>query len=164
MTLFAPSPSSACTVDLEDPRSPDSATLLAGSEAFIAEVYPEDEDDACPSPMGDGIARDGSFAVARVDGAAAGCGALMPLADPGAREIVRMFVRPEFRGRRIADAVLAALEARARALGARTILLRCGPRQPVALCVYRRNGYVERGPFGRHTEHDLNIFLEKTIA
>lgn len=148
----------------EDPRAPDVADMLAELVAYLEDLYPEDEDDP-PAPWTvDSLAALGAFLVARVDGQPAACGALAPMSDPATLEIVRMYVRPAFRSAGLADQTLAALEAEARARGAQTLLLRCGPRQPAALKVYERNGYARRGAFAHHREHETNVFLEKGIS
>ncbi len=150
-------------IAVEDPREPDGAGLVAELVAFIEALYPEDEDDP-PTPWTmDDLARDGGFLVARVAGEAAGCGGLAATTIPAALEVVRMYVRPGFRGLRIADQVLAELEALARRTGAQVLMLRCGPRQPQALRVYERNGYSPRGAFAQHREHPTNLFYEKRL-
>lgn len=152
------------TLALEDPRDAAGAALISELVAFIDALYPEDADEP-PSPWTvDDIARTGAFVVARVEGEPAGCAGLVPTAEPGALEIVRMYVRPGHRGRRIADRLLAELESQARARGAVTLMLRCGPRQPDALRVYDRNGYARRPAFAHHREHPTNIFYEKRVG
>nr|QQZ49754.1 hypothetical protein JKL49_23540 [Phenylobacterium glaciei] len=37
------------------------------------------------------------------------------------------------------------------------------PRQPAALRVYERNGYVRRAAFAQHREHETNVFMEKGL-
>ena len=151
---------------LEDPRDAAGGALVAELIAFIEALYPEDEDDP-PTPWTlDDVAP--AFVVARVAGEAAGCGGLAPTVVDGVpadrvREVVRMYVRPGHRGRRIADRVLAELERLARARGVDVLMLRCGPRQPDALRVYERNGYVLRPAFAQHREHHTNVFYEKRL-
>jgi putative acetyltransferase len=148
------------SLSVEDPTVGDGAALLGELIPFITALYPEDEDEPpMPWTVHD-IAP--TFVVARVAGAAAGCGALSALSDR-ALEVVRIYVRPTFRGRGIADRVLARLEDLARDRGARVLMLRCGPRQPHALALYERNGYVRRAVFAYHREHPTNIFYEKIL-
>lgn len=147
----------------QDPRDPDAIELAAELSAFLTDLYPEDVDDP-PSPWGAGdIVRAGTFIVACVDGEPAGCGGLTPVGLDGALEVIRMYVRPGHRGQRIADRILSELEAFARQQGVSRIVLRCGPRQPEALRVYERNGYVPRAVFAHHREHPTNVFYEKAI-
>jgi GNAT superfamily N-acetyltransferase len=154
----------ALSVTLEDPREPDSAALVSELMDFLTDLYPEDVEDP-PSPWTvDDLALRGIFVVARQGSRAAGCGGLAPLAVGGALEIVRMYVRPRFRGRRIAERILVELERRARERGVASLMLRCGPRQPEALRMYERNGYVRRPAFAQHRTHPTNIFYEKQLS
>jgi GNAT superfamily N-acetyltransferase len=56
-----------------------------------------------------------------------------------------LFVRPQFRGRGLAAAGLAALRADAEARGVRALLVEAGPANDVALRVYRRAGFEATG-------------------
>lgn len=152
------------SLTLEDPRAAAGAALIGELVAFIDALYPEDAEEP-PSPWTvDDIAGVGAFVVARIDGDPAGCAGLVATAGPGALEIVRMYVRPGHRGRRIADRLLDELEAQARARDVAVLMLRCGPRQPDALRVYDRNGYARRPAFAHHREHPTNIFYEKRLG
>jgi putative acetyltransferase len=42
--------------------------------------------------------------------------------------------------------------------------LETGIRQPEALGLYRRLGYVERAPFGAYVEDPLSLFMEKRLS
>jgi putative acetyltransferase len=152
------------SLSIEDPRDAAGSALIAEMIAFIGRLYPEDADEAEPPWTLADIARQACFVVARVDGAVAGCGGLAPTASAGVLEIVRMYVRPAFRGRGIADRILADLERLARVRDAELLLLRCGPRQPEALRLYERNGYQRRGVFAHHRDHPTNLFYEKRLT
>ena len=152
------------SLSIEDPRDAAGAALIAEMVAFIGRLYPEDADEAEPPWTLEDIARQGCFIVARVGGAAAGCGGLAPVAADGALEIVRMYVRPGFRGRRVAGQILAELERLASARHVKMLMLRCGPRQPEALSLYERNGYTRRGVFAHHGDHPTNLFYEKRLT
>lgn len=112
---------------------------------------------------GDTTATDFVFLVARVDGTPVGCGALRRLA-PGIGEVKRMFVRPPWRGRGVARALLAALEASGRARGDRMLRLETGTRQPEAIGLYRAAGYVEIPPFGEYAGNPFSRCFEKALA
>lgn len=162
--MAPPLPTDAADIAVEDPRVGDAAALVEELIAFIEDLYPEDDDDP-PAPWSaEDLARDASFLLVRIGGEAAACGGLVRLAEPRALEVVRMYVRPQFRGRRLGDQVLSSLESLALARGAAILKLRCGPRQPDALKLYERNGYVRRGPFAQHREHPTNIFYEKRLG
>jgi putative acetyltransferase len=78
-------------------------------------------------------------------------------------EVKRMLVRPQFRGRGIAKNVLSKIESIARERGAQKLVLMCGPRQPEALRLYETCGYSQRSAYGKHVDHPLSIFFEKTL-
>jgi len=106
------------------------------------------------------------FFVAAVDGAAVGCGGVA-LFD-GFAEAKRMYVRPAARGRGVAQALLARIEGEARAAGHRVLCLETGDQQRDALRLYRRWGFVDRGPFGAYAAmapHAIatSVFLEKPV-
>jgi putative acetyltransferase len=156
-------PGDDVAVAVEDPRAGDAAALIADLIGFLTALYPEDDEEGPPPWTVEHLARDRSFLVARVEGEAVACGGLARLPSPGAFEIVRMYVRPQRRGQRLADRVLIELEALARGRGAQVLMLRCGPRQPQALRLYARNGYVRRAAFAHHREHPTNLFYEKRL-
>lgn len=84
----------------------------------------------------------GVYLVAR-SGAEVVAGGGLRLVTPHIAEIKRMYVRPEYRGHGVGRALLAALEAEALPLGAHIARLDTGPKQPYALGLYRRSGYVD---------------------
>ena len=86
----------------------------------------------------------GVFVLARLDGVPVGCGGFRRFAD-GVAEIKRMYVAPEARRRGVATALLADLEAHARALDYRSIRLETGTNQPEAMALYQRAGYRADG-------------------
>ena len=107
------------------------------------------------------------FFIARLDGAAAGCGAI-GLFD-GFVELKRMYVRPEIRGRGVVHAILARLEAEAKALGYARVLLETGDVLHAAHRVYERAGYRRCDAFGDYIgmlPHTIarSVFMEKSIA
>jgi GNAT superfamily N-acetyltransferase len=105
----------------------------------------------------------GVFLVGEVDGDPVGCGALRPL-GPGLLEVKRMFVRAGARGRGYARAILDALETHGRALGARTIRLETGDRQPEAIRLYEAAGYRRIPCYGEYDGSPHSHCFEKRIA
>jgi putative acetyltransferase len=93
-----------------------------------------------------------------------GCGAVKTLNDHGSYgEIKRVFVLPEHRGQRISFDIMRHLENHLIESGIRTARLETGAKQPEALGLYRKIGYIERGPFGAYREDPLSIFMEKAL-
>jgi putative acetyltransferase len=82
----------------------------------------------------------GTFLVVYREGTPVGCGALR-LLDAETAELKRMYVSPTVRGRGLGRRLVTALEAEARALGVRRLVLETGVRQAAALALYRATGF-----------------------
>ena len=107
------------------------------------------------------------FYIARIDGAAVGCGAVAFFDDFA--EVKRMFVRPAGRGSGVAQAMLAHLETVARAAGALWLRLETGVRQPAAVRLYEAAGFRPCKAFGPYTSMapaavKLSLFYEKPLG
>ena len=102
----------------------------------------------------------GSFLLARIEGRPVGCGGIRRHDDDVA-EIKRMYVAPEARRRGVARVLLGALEAQARRLGYRAIVLETGLRQPEAVALYEAHGYSRIPNYGRYAESPVVVCLEK---
>jgi GNAT superfamily N-acetyltransferase len=76
---------------------------------------------------------------------AAAAGGGVRMITPGLAEIKRMYVRPDYRGMGVGRALLAALEEAAAGLGAETVRLDTGAKQPLAVGMYERSGYRRIG-------------------
>jgi putative acetyltransferase len=144
-----------------DPDEPETARLLQRAEAHSHSLYPPEGVHTLPlNALTD---RNVYFVVARDPAAILGCGAVV-LHGEGFAEIKRLFVDAGARGRGVGAAILGALEEFAGAKGVRCLRLESGPRQPEAIALYRRAGYLERGPFGDYGESPFSIFMEKMIG
>ncbi|KRC52681.1 MULTISPECIES: GNAT family N-acetyltransferase [unclassified Nocardioides] len=85
------------------------------------------------------------------------------LGGSSAVEVKRMYVVPEHRGRGLARAVLAALEASVRAAGHDLVVLETGLKQPEAIGLYLAEGYVEIEGFGFYAGEPLSRCFGKRI-
>ncbi len=101
--------------------------------------------------------------LAYAEGEAVGCGAFKPY-GPGAAEIKRMFVRPEYRGRGIAGAVLAELEAWAAEDGFGECILETGLKQPEAIRLYEKSEYVRIPNYGQYAGVENSVCMRKSLA
>lgn len=158
--------STLVTFGEEDPRAADSVALFEELSEFVQAIYPEDGENGIESTSIEDLARRGVLLIARLEGAPAGTGALMPHAlveGAPAMEVKRMLVRPAYRGLGIAKLILRRLEAIAVERGANKLVSTCGPRQPEALRLYERSGYIRRCAYGKHIDHPLSIFFEKRL-
>lgn len=88
------------------------------------------------------------FFVARMDGRPVGCGGVA--FEDGFAELKRMYVRPEARGRNVAAAILARLEAEARSRGVTRLTLETGDAQRRAIRFYERSGFRRCAAFGKY--------------
>jgi putative acetyltransferase len=151
----------------ERPDQPDVLVLLGALDAYLGSLYaPEDNHILSVEQL---LADDVTFLVAWCAGAAVGCGAVRRMAGESATgglaygEIKRMYVSPAQRGQRIAEQLLAALEASLREQGIGSALLETGRDQAEALALYRRCGYEERTPFGGYPDNGLSVFMTKSL-
>jgi putative acetyltransferase len=147
------------SIAIEIPHAPDILALLAASDAYVATLYPGESNhmlapDALRAPAV-------TFLVARLDGKAVGCAALVRQGGYG--EIKRMFVDAAARGQGIARRLLTALESEARRSGLSCLRLETGIRQPEAIRLYRGAGFRDIPPFGAYGPDPLSVFMEKPV-
>jgi len=100
--------------------------------------------------------------VAYIDGQPVGSGAIRPLGD--SMEIKRMYTLEEHRGKGIASAVLSELETWASELGYKSCVLETGKRQPWAISLYKRMGFVEIPNYGQYVGVDNSVCFKKTLS
>jgi putative acetyltransferase len=147
-------------IGVESPDQPEVAALLESSDGYMAALYPAESNHLLD--IASLMRADVTFIVARIDGRAMGCGAVVDSGE-GWAEIKRMFVSPAARGRRLGRRLLEKLEAIAAERGASKLRLETGGKQPEALALYASSGFVEIGPFGKYGPDPLSIFMEKPI-
>jgi putative acetyltransferase len=107
------------------------------------------------------------FFVARADGQAAGCGGVA-LFD-GFAEIKRMYVRPNLRGRGIADAIMTRLIAEKAKAGLKLLKLETGVYSGAAIQFYRRSGFAVCGAYEPYTAMPpqaivTSVFMEMRLT
>ncbi|NRF68236.1 GNAT family N-acetyltransferase [Aquincola sp. S2] len=146
---------------LEAPGQPDVLALIEALDAYQKPLYPAESHhgidlNALSQP-------NVLFAVVRDDtGRAVGCGGIALERDYG--ELKRMFVDPQQRGKGLAKALLAFLEAEAMQRGCRLFTLETGYLQDDALGLYARAGYERCGPFGDYAEDPNSVFMRKAVG
>jgi GNAT superfamily N-acetyltransferase len=108
----------------------------------------------------------GCFAAARLAGTDGsqliGCGAFRPF-DGTTVEVKRMFVHPDHRGRGVARAILAALEAEARRRGFTRAILETGNKQFEAIALYHACGYDRIDVFGQYAGDPKSVCFGKDL-
>ncbi len=144
----------------------DDVRLLVGElEATLAAEYPPEQRHGLPlAALFQPHIR---FFTARLDGAPAGCGGVALFSEFA--EVKRMYVRPELRGRGVAQALLARIEADARAAGLAWLRLETGDRQLAAIRLYEREGFSRCAPFGDYAAMSpqqiaTSVLFEKRIG
>jgi GNAT superfamily N-acetyltransferase len=75
-----------------------------------------------------------------------------------------MYVVPTARSGGVARRVLEHLEIEARRLGVARLVLETGTRNPDALALYHRAGYVEIPLFGEYMGSPLSVCMAKDLA
>lgn len=79
-------------------------------------------------------------------------------------EIKRLYVPPIHRGKGLAKALIARLEAELGDRQIRWAKLETGIAQPAAIALYERLGYQRCPPFGHYTADPLSVFMEKDLG
>lgn len=158
---MAPDPITIARADL---AADDSRALIGALNAELSGMYPEagaTHFGLDPAEVAEGR---GAFLVVRRGGVPVGCGALRML-DAETGELKRMYVAPTERGTGLGRRLVAALEAEARALGVRRLVLETGIRQTAALALYRATGFE---PIPLYGEYGLSpatsVCLGKALA
>lgn len=137
--------------------------LIAALDGELLARYPEEGATHFRLDLAEVAPGRGVFLVARREGEPIGCGAIRRL-DPEAAEIKRMYVVPAARGRRVATAILSALEGEARLLGVARLVLETGERQPESLALYRRAGFTAIPRFGDYVDSALSLCMAKVLV
>jgi putative acetyltransferase len=90
------------------------------------------------------------------------CGAIKEYSK-AATEIKRMFVLSEKRNRGIASMILRELEKWAAEMSYKKCVLETGKRQPEAIGLYRKNGYLSIPNYGQYAGIDNSVCFEKEL-
>jgi putative acetyltransferase len=92
-----------------------------------------------------------------------GCGCFKKFDDRSV-EIKRMFVRPEHRGQKIAASILKELENWAIELNIYGTVLETGIKQPEAIHLYRKSGYIVVENYGPYKGLPESVCMQKHLA
>ena len=151
-------------MDIEylNPDSPEVQTLLAVSDAYYVNLYPAESNHLESS---DDLKKPNVlFVGCRIDGELVASGAAKIMQDDGSfAEIKRVFVVDDHRGKGLSSKVMCFLETELQSRGVSLFRLETGIKQPEALGLYRKLGYLERGPFGSYRADSYSVFMEKQV-
>jgi len=101
--------------------------------------------------------------IAYKDETPVGCGCFKKFDDRSV-EIKRMFVKPEYRGQKIAASILRELENWAIELDIFGTVLETGTRQHEAIHLYRKSGYIVVENYGPYKGLPESICMQKNLA
>ena len=153
---------SAVRIGEEPPTSRDARYCLDRYFAELAQRFDTGFDPAkslAPS-LDDFAPPKGTFLVARLHGAPAGCGGFKPVEDYA--YIKRMWIAPDTRGLGLGRRLLQALEEKAQSIGYRIVRLETQKSLTEAQQLYRSSGYREVPPF--NDEPYAHHWFEKALG
>jgi GNAT superfamily N-acetyltransferase len=140
-----------------------SRALIAELNAELSGMYPEPGANHFglePEEVAQGR---GAFLLVHRDGIPVGCGAVRRL-DAETGELKRMYVSPTMRGTGLGRRLVDALEAEARALGLRRLVLETGTRQEAAIALYRATGFHPIPLYGEYLRSpETSVCLGKEL-
>jgi putative acetyltransferase len=142
--------------------SPDAQTLISALDAELGALYPPEQRFGPNARAEQFEAGSGTFLMARAAGRAVGCGGVR-LIDATTAEVKRMYVEPTHRGTGLGRALLSALEAAARQMGVRRLVLETGVHQHPAIAVYRRAGFTQVDCWGEYSTSPSSVCFEKNL-
>jgi putative acetyltransferase len=109
----------------------------------------------------------GRLLIAEIDSMPAGCVALHALHSDkvhNACEMKRLYVRPQFRGKKLGQQLMEQVIAAAVEIGYERMLLdTVGGTMDAAIAMYRARGFREREPY-RHNPHPGTLYMELELA
>ena len=91
-----------------------------------------------------------------------GCGAFKEFSGELV-EIKRMYVQPDRRGHGVAAAILAELEQWARELHYKGCVLETGMKQPEAIRLYQKSGYLRIPNYGQYVGVENSVCMQKGL-
>jgi len=147
-------------VTLTTLQNPHFIELVRQLDAYQSVLYPAESDYSMPlSAMAD---FEHYPFIATVKGVAVGCVCLFIGAD-GLAEIKRVYVHVDYRGQKIAEKLMQALEEQARALKLSRLYLETGVDHHAAIGFYKKSGYCITECFGDYTYDPLSVYMVKSL-
>ena len=132
--------SDTITISRAELTSDTARALIDALNAELSGIYPEPGANHFRLDPREVAGGRGAFLIIYRAASPVGCGALR-LLDARTAELKRMYISPTVRGQGLGRRLVAALEAEARALGVRQLVLETGVRQAAALALYRATGF-----------------------
>lgn len=154
----------AVSIAEESPLQDDVRALIAALNDYLLPLSPIEYQFKMTAEEMAG--QDTTVFVARNDeGRAVGVGALKRHPD-ALGEVKRMFTLTEVRGQRAGAALVQAIEARARAMGLKRLVLETGTGDGMkpAWRLYERAGFTRCGAVLDYPDSEWSVFYEKSLA
>lgn len=117
--------------------------LIAGDQEFAEYLKIQKYDKEVENPASKYGMPEGRLYLAYVGEELAGCVGLKKLDEKGQCELKRMYVRPQFRGRKIGETLLEVILKDAKEIGYQAMLLDTLPFLKSAIKMYQRRGFYE---------------------
>jgi len=156
-------PPPAVTITRAELTADASRALITALNAELGAMYSEPGANHFGLDPAEVSGKRGAFLIVSLEGAPVGCGAVR-LIDAETGELKRMYMAPSARGKGLAKQLVASLEAEARTLGAKRLVLETGTRQHAALALYRRMGFQPIPLYGEYRlSPDTSVCLGKDL-
>jgi putative acetyltransferase len=142
--------------------SEDARRLIQALDAELSLLYPPEQrfgPNLKAEQLSDGR---GLFLIAREGSRPVGCGAIR-VVDPETAELKRMYATTDLRGRGVGRAVLEALEAAARVMGLKRLVLETGIHQHAAIALYTKAGYTQVECWGEYASSPTSVCYAKDL-
>ncbi len=155
------------SVEIESVHTPDALMLIEQLTHELAPRYPDSKAGGAGFRPTDMDVPGACFVVARLDGAAVGCGAIRPFAEAGeagVAEVKRMFVQPAHRGKGFSRRILAKLEEAARGFGYHALILETGDLQTEAMRLYEKSAFVKCDCWGEYVGSTWSVCYRKELV
>ena len=146
-------------IERTNSENPDFGKLVILLDAVLRELDGEDHAFYAQFNKTDFITE---VVVAYEDNKAVGCGAFKKY-DGQTVEIKRMYVLPDFRGKKIAQEILSELEKWAAELGFSACILETGYKQSAAIKLYHNCGYHDIANYGQYIGVENSICMKKNL-
>ncbi len=154
-------PSAAVTVARESANQPEIIALLEASYRYSGALYPAESNHMLDvSAL---LAPNVHFFVARQNGVAIGCGALVNNGD-GTGELKSFIVSEGVRGSGTGSLLIGACQAQALTNGVELLCLETGVYSAPAIALYRKNGFVPCPAFAPYQPDPYSVFMEKRLS
>jgi GNAT superfamily N-acetyltransferase len=141
-----------------DPEGEVALSLLREAAAEVRPLY-SDGTPGAPAPRNAPLRPRDIYVAAFLNEVAVACGSLRER-DARDGEIRRMYVRRDYRRRRVGHALLMHLMSEARRLGYERLCLETGTQQPAAMALYEAVGFTRMAPFGEYMNDPTSVCYE----